>query len=247
VRRRFILFAVVSVMAASPAAAAVPPAPLVLDTAFQAPLHRADQTGLLDRFLIKAFAAIGRRVRIQWLPGERALINADLGIEDGDAMRIAGLNRRYSAVASHLVEVPAKLCDMDFVAFARDPSVRVDGWGSLARYNIALVRGYKILETHTGPANRIEVDNAAQLFGLLKRGRADVGLIDEVTGLGTLRALRLTGIHVVGRPLLVMPGYLYLNQRYRALVAPLAAAISRLNTRAPLQAEIDRYYQAAGH
>lgn len=251
---RWAAIAIVSALAVPAASAAVhgeasPPRPplhgpvVVLDTAFQAPLHRPDQSGFLDRFLHRAFAAIGRRVRVQWLPGQRALINADNGIDDGDAMRIAGLGQRYASVASHLVEVPAKLCDMVFVAFARDPSVRVTGWLSLDRYSLALVRGYKYLETHTDSRNRVEVDDAAQLFRLLERGRTDVVLIDEATGLGTLRALKLTDIHVVGRPLVVMPGYLYLNQRYRALAAPLAAAIDRLNAKAPLQAEIDRYYR----
>jgi polar amino acid transport system substrate-binding protein len=226
---------------APPVRGAAPADGLVLATGFGPPLHQEGQTGILDRFLIRAFARIGRTVRIDGEPAERALINADTGIDDGDASRIRGMSARYR----HLVRVPARLLTIRIVAFSRrGHPVAVHGWGSLAPYSVGIVRGYKIAELNVRARDRTDVASIPQLMHLLEMGRVDVAVIDLASGIGAARTAGYTDLRVTGTSLAVLPEYVYLNRTHRDLVAPLAAAIRVLDrSRSSVDARFADYCQ----
>lgn len=74
-------------------------------------------------------------------------MNANEGIEDGDALRIAGLTKLYP----NLIQVPEVVTKVDFVG---------------------IVRGHKIAEMNTvGCKTVTAADTVEQLFTLLENGR----------------------------------------------------------------------------
>lgn len=65
---------------------------------------KAPFSTVLDALLQEAFLRIGVGLKTQELPGVRALKNANDGIEDGDAGRVRGTEKRYP----NLVMIPEK-------------------------------------------------------------------------------------------------------------------------------------------
>ena len=67
--------------------AGMPPAAtpkLVLNTSYTTPITAPDKSGVLDLFYKELFKRLGGEFEIQYLPAERALTNANKGIDDGD-------------------------------------------------------------------------------------------------------------------------------------------------------------------
>lgn len=194
-----------------------------LTTGALAPLISAPgHIGFLDALAQEVFGRIGVDATLLGLPMERALVNANAGIEDGDMFRAAGFEKDYP----NLVQVPEKVLDFDFVAFAIRPDVRVQNWGDLARYSVAYVTGVKIFERQVGAAPHVTTVRALdQLFPLLATGRADVVLLGRWQGLWLAREAGLA-VRLFEPPLARAEMFIYLHRRHEALVAPLAAALA---------------------
>ncbi len=218
---RFAASVVLAFILAASVAASAPPPPLMLNAAFGAPYTTLTDDGLLDRLLAEAGRRIGRRIDVQALPAERALLNANAGVEDGDAMRIAGLSRLYP----HLDQVPEVLFEMELVAFAREPLPMDQGWASLEGLEVAVVTGWKIVEANTDPGNCTAVRTPELALDLVARGRADVAVLGRRYGLAVLDAEHHAALRPLAPPLATLPMFIYLHHRHAALVDPLAEAL----------------------
>ncbi len=176
-----------------------------------------------------ALAALGRPVELGVLPAERSLRLLSAGIEDGDGPRIEQMDSFYP----ELRRVPEPLLDYRFVAFGRPGAAPLVDWRSLEGRDVAIVRGWKILERSViGAASRVVVRTPELLFGLLARDRAELAIFEESMGLGTLEALGLSETFVpLPEPLAVRPMVLFLHRRHHALLQPLAAELRRPKTR----------------
>ncbi|MDA8325342.1 MAG: transporter substrate-binding domain-containing protein [Nitrospiraceae bacterium] len=201
--------------------------PLLLNTFNTYPLSSPQGTGYLDLVIKEAFRRIGADVKIVRLSSERGLVNADRGIDDGDFVRIAGLDKTYP----NLVRVPAALCDFEFTVFTKDPSIRIEGWQGLKPYNVGIITGWKILERKiVGTRSLTKVGNATALFELLAHDRADLVVFDKVEGDAIIKKLGLSGI-IALRPYLARQDmYLYLNRRHAGLARRLAEALLEMKT-----------------
>jgi polar amino acid transport system substrate-binding protein len=116
---------------------------LVLATGAREPMVSSPgKPGFVEEVAREAFRRAGYGLRVLALPHERALQNANAGIEDGDLYRAAGFEKDYP----NLVQVPQPLLEQDFVAMSRRPDIEVRGWPDLARYSVGYVTGNKILE-----------------------------------------------------------------------------------------------------
>lgn len=196
--------------------------PLVLGTYAGPPLSNENQTGFYDLVLSEAFRRIGRRVEIVSLPAERSLLNADSGITDGDFVRIAGLERLYP----NLIKVPEAIIDFEFVAFARNLELRTDSWDALQPYDVAIVRGWKILEENaSGSHSLLRTNDQWQLFNLLRKDRVDIVIYSRFEGQALISAMGIEGAKPLEPPLAMREMYLYLNNLHRELVPPLAGAL----------------------
>jgi len=214
---------------------------IVLNTAFGSPVSNESQTGFGDVVLAEAFKRIGYKLETQRLPAERALINANQGVDDGDLMRVAGLQKKYT----NLIQVPEKVMTVDMVLFSKNkPSFVVDGWESVASHSLAMITGWKIMEENFGKlGNRIEIiktDNAMQLFTLLAKDRVDFIAYSNWSGLGYLKKHNITNITLLDPPL-AQPGfYIYLHKKHKKIVPELAATIREMKTDGTLKAMFDR-------
>ena len=197
---------------------------LKLNTPGEPPYHYPDQTGIMDLWMKEAFARIGREVIIDWQPPERGLENANRGIVDGDAGRIAGLSKRYS----NLIPIPEKIMVSEFVAFTLNSTFRPMGWQSLKPYNVAIVRGHKISEENVvGTRSLFKATNAAILFSLLNSNRVDVAVCERL--FGSMMAKKINPeIMAMEPPLARRAFYLYLHKKHKPLVGRISEALKAM-------------------
>lgn len=200
---------------------------ITIVTADGPPLSTADGTGLHDQFIHEAFARIGIDMVVVHLPAERALINANTGIEEGVYVRIEGIEKQYP----NLIRVPEKITDYEFVAFTKNIDVPTTGWETLRPYDIGIITGWKILEQQIkGTKSLLKVDSPKLLFGVLDRQRVDIIVYNRYDGYGVIKALKLQNIKVLEPPLAVREMFLYLNVRHRDLVPKMTVALRAVKT-----------------
>lgn len=209
---------------------------LSINTPGNPPLHYPDQTGILDLLTREAFTRIGAEVTIQHLPPERALINANAGLDDGDSARIGGLEKIYP----NLLQVPAIIFDTAFVAFTLRKDLAINGWQDLKPYDVAIIRGHKISEQNVvGTHSLTKTDNVEMLFTLLKNNRADVVVCEQFFGFDMAKKIGLEDIRILDPPLATLDFFIYLHKRHRNIVPRLAEAIEKMHE----DGTYDRIYQ----
>lgn len=193
---------------------------LTTDDSF--PLSTPEGDGVHDRLIGEALRRAGCGMQVIHLPAERAILNADAGIDDGNGVRVTGLSRQYP----NLIEVPEKVTDYEFMAFTKQTRMTPNGWDSLKPYNVAYIIGWKILEENIREAKSItRVENGDQLFTLLAQGRADIAVYSRLEGYGLVKQKALRGIQSLEPPLASRGMFLYLNRRHAALVPRIADAL----------------------
>lgn len=198
---------------------------LVLNTGVRMPYTQPNRSGFLDRLVAEVFRRIGIKAEVQvYEASERAMQNANGGIDDGIAMRIKGLETQYP----NLIRVPEKVIDNDFVAYSRKHRFPTQGWDSLAPYHVAHIIGWKVFENHLGERRDVTlVRNAEQLFELLRQDRADVILYERWQGLWWSRQMALDA-RLLEPPLATQEMFIYLHRRHEALVVGVAAALAAM-------------------
>ncbi|SNB46835.1 polar amino acid transport system substrate-binding protein [Geobacter sp. DSM 9736] len=222
-RHGFITFCILALLLFSSRSAL--PDTYVLNTDNTYPRSTPDGKGFQDLIIKEMFRRIGHKAKIVHVPSERALANANEGIDDGDFVRIAGLDKKYP----NLVMVPEKVSEFEFAAFSRNPSIRISGWESLKPYNVGIITGWKILETNvSGTRSLTKVKDDKALFDLLVNDRADIVVFDRLQGAAFIKRERLAGIKPLEPLLARRDMYLYLNRRHADLVPRLAAALREM-------------------
>ena len=221
-RAVFILFFVFLCLAGQASARS---APLMLNTFDSAPFSTPDQRGFLDLLYRELFARLEIAFEIQILPAERALQNANAGIDDGEICRVAGLDSIYP----NLVQTTEPVTQYEMVAFSREHDFSVSGPESLMPYDLGIVTGWKILErsTQRNPS-RIMVDSTDQLFRMLDQGRVEIVLIERLVGMETLNRLRIKGVRILSPPFLAGDWFLYLHKKHQALVPRIDAELRKM-------------------
>ncbi len=200
-------------------------APLVLNTFESAPLTTPDQRGFLDLLYRELFGRLGMDFKIQILPAERALQNADVGIDDGEISRVAGLESIYL----NLVRTTESVFQYQMVVFSRERDFPVSGPESLMPYGLGIVTGWKILERTTKQhPSRTMVDSVDQLFRMLDQGRVEIALIDRLVGVEALNRLGVKGVRVLSPPFLVGDWFLYLHKKHQTLIPIIDAELRKM-------------------
>jgi len=195
---------------------------IVLNTTGKPPLNDAEHKGFMDRVAFEAFKRINIKLESVQLPAERALINANTGIIDGEMSRISGLILRYP----NLIKVNEKIMDWEFVVYSDKDITIKSSWDSLKPYSVSIINGWKILEKNI-PANvdLIKVKNTEQLFGMLNLKRTDLIIYEKWGGLQYLRTNKITNIKLIQPPLIVKEMFIYLNAKHKTLVPRLATVL----------------------
>lgn len=214
---------------------------LVLSTGVLAPYTTPDHKGFLDLLVPAVFQELGVDAELLAYPAasERALLNANEGIDDGLAMRIEGLERQYPG----LVRVPEELVSNDFVAIATRHRFATPGYDALKPYVVSYIIGWKIFEANVPGVQELTlVRDADQMFTLLEKGRADVVLYERWQGLAASRARGLK-VQVMEPPLARTRMFMYLHRKHAALVPRAAEALVRLKRNGTYQRLYDSVFK----
>ena len=197
-----------------------------IGTTVAPPLSLADGSGKLDMLIRDAFARTHTPVVFVTLPSERGLISAASGDTDGDINRVAGLSAKYP----ELVQVEESNMVYEFMAFSRRKGLSIRSWEDLRGLDVAFITGWKILENNVTARTITKVDNAEQLFSLLRFDRVDAVLFDRWGGAHYLATMNLNDAVAQEPPLATKDMYLYLNRRHAALAPRLAQALRDMKT-----------------
>jgi len=199
---------------------------LVISTSVVEPYTTPERTGFIDRLVAAVFHEVGVDVQIVVYPNasERSLLNANEGIDDGQALRVAGLEKIYP----NLLRVPEPVMMNDFVAMSLQPAFATPDWSALKPYSVTYIIGWKIFESNL-PAGvqATSVRDAEQMFDLLARDRVDVALHERWQGLAQARRSGLS-VRVMEPALVSMPMHMYLHKKHAALVPKVSQALARM-------------------
>ncbi len=208
---------------------------LALNDVNEPPFTTADHDGFLDAVAGEAFRRAGVQLQLVKLPAERALVNANAGIEDGELCRIAGIEALYP----NLVRVPEKLVDWEFAAFSKNAALpaKID---VLRARSVGHIRGWKIYEKHmAGAAHVVTSEDPSQLFRQLQLDRIEVALYERWLGLSLLKRQNIKGVYVLEPPLETREMFIYLHKRHQALVPKIAEALRAIKA----EGMYERLYQ----
>ena len=199
---------------------------LTINTTGKSPLNNTQQTGFMDEISREAFKRIGYQIKTIQLPAERGLKNVNAGIEDGEMSRIAGLSKTYP----NLIQVPEKIMDWEFVVFSIAPISLDNGWSDLDNKTVSFLNGWKILERNIPKtAYILKVQNAEQLFSLLRKNRTDYVIYEQWSGLLIVsNSDNLSDVKLRQPSLAKKEMFIYLHKKHAALVPQLASALKQM-------------------
>lgn len=218
---------------------------IVLSSGVLEPYTTPDRKGFLDLLVAAVFREIGLDGELIIYPTatERGMLNANNGIDDGLAMRVAGLENQYP----NLIRVPEEVAVNDFVAYTTGLKFSTDRWDSLSPYVVTYIIGWKVFEQNVPKGKELTlVRDVDQLFGLLQSKRADVALYERWQGLAKSRSMGFK-VQVLEPPLVRTKMYMYLHNKHAHLVPRVAAALAKLKRDGTYQRIVDASLQPYAH
>jgi len=198
---------------------------LVFSAAASSPHHNENGTGFLDMLEREVLNRIGYDVVFEFLPAERALINSNKGVTDGEAERVKGISKYYT----NLIRVDEPIMNWSFVAFTHRSDIVINGWESIQPYSVGLINGWKIFERNTKDALvQTKVKDIHVLFTLLKNKRADLVLIEAWQGLDYLSKHPLANIKMLSPSILEKEQFIYLHKKHANLVPKISSTLKKM-------------------
>jgi polar amino acid transport system substrate-binding protein len=198
---------------------------ITLNSAAETPLSNSSQSGFLDEVAKEAFSRIGYRLNIENLPPERGLKNSNMGLVDGELIRIKGLDKLYP----NLIHVPESIMNLEFVVFSKNPLNLSNGWSDLSGKTVAHINGWKYLEENIpSTADITKVGNATILFNLLDKNRTDAVVYELWGGNWAVLKHSMKGIIVNSPPLAIKEMFIYLHKKHQGIIPKLSNAIRDL-------------------
>jgi polar amino acid transport system substrate-binding protein len=193
--------------------------------------------GFLEQLARAAFRRIGVEVEVTTVPVERAMINVNAGIDDGDLFRVAGVERVYP----NLLRVPEKLFDSEFIAYTKRADIRIRDWADLQPYIVAYANGWVIFDRNVKTAKEItKTPSLDDLYPLLDKGRADVILMDRWQWRWVARE-KGYGTGLYEAPLAKVEIFMYLHKKHADLVPKVARALADMKADGSYQKIYDAY------
>ncbi len=207
--------------------------PLRLNSGVGAPYFQSDKKGFLDLLVPAVFRRIGVEAEgVQYAASERAMLNANNGIDDGVVMRIKGLEKTYP----NLIRIEEKVIDNEFVGYATRVKFTTTDFASLKDYQVGYINGWKIFESGLLPGTAVtKVQDVEQLFALLARDRADVVLFERWQGNHLLNEQGIQA-DMLTPPLVTTEMFMYLHRKHAHLVEPAARALRAMKADGSYQA-----------
>ena len=194
---------------------------LTINTGFPSPKNQ-----FVESVAQEAFKRAKIRLNFQVLPNKRSLLNANEGIDDGDASRVWEISDYYP----NLVRVPVISSHIDIVAVA-NKKVEINSPSDLSMYHVGVIHGMKIAVLLAESSKALSVQKATDyetLIKMLVAGRLDVMLTDKVSIYKDLEMLKGLNLYLVEKPLMSRPLYLHLHKKNAAYIPQLEAAYTSM-------------------
>jgi len=220
-----VVFLILPSGSAAACEAPVDPNPITLSTGFNWPHAGSNNTGIFPVMMKEAFCRIGREVNVVRVPTARSIRQASVGLFFGEGPR------RWSVVSQftdlQLLQPP--LYQLKFMAFSIEPFPDVKTYNDLAGYRAATVIGRKSVEGSLAAVleDFTTASNETLAFQMLKVGRVDFIVIDELTGLYFAKAVGIDNLHSV--VLEEHPFHLLVHVNNRVLLPTLGNALQGMH------------------
>jgi len=166
-------------------------------------------------------------VLLQDMPNKRSLINANSGVDDGDATRVWEINKYYP----NLVPVPVQSFNIDIVAVT-NRDIKIERVSDLHHYNVGVINGMKIavlMAEEAKPLSLSKVTKHDTLLKMLASNRLDVVLVNKASLFNHIDKIKDRGFYLVAKPLMTRPLYLQLHKKNEKYVPRLQAALESIH------------------
>jgi len=181
----------------------------------------------------EAFRRMGYGFKLISQPGERAMVDANQGIVDGEAGRISKIDKEKYA---NLIMVPFPITTMQDGAYSTDHSIKINGWESLAGkpYKVGLLKGIKSVEQklslYVDKSNIITLSDTEQCVKMLQAGRIDLFIvgtqIEDSTFMHNDAYKEVKRVGIVETKVL----YPWFHKRHKNLIRPLADTLKTMKS-----------------
>ncbi len=198
-----------------------------------------------ETIMVQAYAALGYKLSVSYLPGKQALDKSNRGETDAELVRIEAVGRKYP----NLVQVPEALFDVRGMAFSWNDTMRFQSAQDLWGRRVGIVKGIqwaaKIAE---GQSPKL-TENVHHLFELLANRQIDIALEAQLTGQPELKHFPNRGLVMLLESPIQFPVFHFLNKKHHNLIAPLAEEIRKMKERGEINRIFQNYYKNAnsGH
>lgn len=197
----------------------------VFNTSTGAPYTTKDQTGFQNLIVKEVFSRIGLKGRVElYGASARALTNANENLDQGVAMRIKGLEKKYP----NLVRIDEPLIQNDFVAYSKNLDLITNDWDSLKPFTVVYINGWVIFDRNLNPDQEHHtVKTPQQMFAMLEKNKVDLVLYERWQGLQNAKD---SGMHVTVHepPLASVNMFMYIHKDYASLAPKLAQALREM-------------------
>jgi polar amino acid transport system substrate-binding protein len=196
---------------------------LVMGTSPALKAAKAPLPTFLDDLAHAIFTRLGIEITLTALPAERALINVNTGLDDGDMFRPEGIDSLYP----NLIKVPERVLDYEFVAYTKRADIQIHKIEDLKPYIVGFPNGWKKFELRFKQVSEITMTTSIdELYPLIDKDRVDVIIIGRYGGKTTVDKQALA-LHLIAHepPLIQADMFIYLNKKHAALLPRVAQAL----------------------
>lgn len=168
------------------------------------------------------------KVNIQVMPNKRSLINANSGVDDGDATRVWEINEYYP----NLIRVPVENFKIELVAVT-NRELKIENPLDLHQHNVGVINGMKIavlMAEQAKPVSLIKVSKYETLLKMLAADRLDVAIVNKVSLFRYIDKIKDSGLYLNTKPLMTRPLYMQLHKKNKKYIPRLQAAMESMHT-----------------
>ena len=182
-------------------------------------------TGLRQILAKAVFDKLGYGVTFNHGQARDALHDANNGMTDGLLLRNRAIESRFS----NLIRIDASAYSVKLGAFVRDPSIKINGYGDLAKLRVGYVAGWRMFEKKVTTARSIIVAyDLNELILLLRSGSIDAFFHAQLSARYQLYLDNIHDVYAVEPALETMQGYIYLHAKHTTLAEKTEAALKAM-------------------
>ena len=188
---------------------------------------KAPESRFIEAIMHETFKRAEMNVNLQVLPNKRSLINANSGVDDGEATRVWEINKYYT----NLIPVPAESFKIEIVAVT-SRNLKIEKVSDLRNYNVGVINGMKIAVLMAEEANPLSLSKVAEhdtLLKMLKADRLDVALVNKASLFNHIDIIKDRGFYLVAEPMMTRPLYMQLHKKNEKYIPRLQTALESMH------------------